>query len=139
MKGHALLQGEIITKNKNALMKLKNLPLQYHRKHSWVKGIQVCSNKGPSLFQGEIITKYRKCIDEIKRFPLQNHLANSIQTWHKAFLGEGIQVCSKKYWKYIGEIYKKNSSFSELPRQRFLMLTFIKLSFLNFLHFESES
>ena len=38
-----------------------------YSKHSWVKGIQVCSNKGHAPFQAEIIIKLRKYIDEIKK------------------------------------------------------------------------
>ena len=54
------------------------------------RGLKCVQIKGPTLPNGEIITKKRKHIDEIKKkFPLQNHIANSIQTWHKAFLGKG--------------------------------------------------
>ena len=37
-------------------------------KHSWVKGIQVCSNEGSCLFpSGDNLKKKRKYIDEIKK------------------------------------------------------------------------
>ena len=54
MKGHALLQGEIITKKRNTLTKFKiffsrtKKPIltKLGTKHPWVKGIQVCAKEG---------------------------------------------------------------------------------------------
>ena len=59
-------------------------------KHSWVKGIQVCSNEGPRPFpRGDNYEIAKNTLTKLKNLLLQNHWANFIQTWHKASLGEG--------------------------------------------------
>jgi hypothetical protein len=58
MKGFALFEGEIKAKSKNTLKTFKSFLLQNQQAKfyqtwycTWVKGIQVCSNKGPGSLQ----------------------------------------------------------------------------------------
>ena len=51
--------------------------------HSWVKGIQICSNEVPALFQVNIITKWQKNFDEIIKSspePLGQFQPNLVQS-----------------------------------------------------------
>ena len=76
MKGPALLQGEIITKYRKYIDKIKKSsspePLGQFQPNlaqsnlGW-RGFKFVQMTGPALFQGEIITKYRKYNDEIKK------------------------------------------------------------------------
>jgi hypothetical protein len=62
--------------------------------HSWVKGIQVCSNKGPGRLQrGD---NHKNGMGSFKSLFLQNHWANFNQTWHKSSWRERIQVSLKE-------------------------------------------
>ena len=59
-------------------------------KHSWVKGIHVCSSEGPCLFpRGDNYEISKIHWQTLKTLILQNHWANFNQIWHKASLGEG--------------------------------------------------
>ena len=57
--------------------------------HSWVKGIQVCSNERlhPSQ-RGDNSERVKINWTTFKNFLLQNHWANFNKTWHKASMGE---------------------------------------------------
>ena len=64
-------------------------------KHPYVKGIQVSSNEGPRPFPSGDNIVIAKIHWRNKKNPLlQNHWTNFKQSWHKASLGEGIQVFS---------------------------------------------
>ena len=59
-------------------------------KHSWVKGIQVCSNEWPRPFpRSDNCEKAKIHWQTFKNLLLQNHWANFNQTLHKASLDEG--------------------------------------------------
>ena len=61
------------------------------------EGIQVCSNGGSRPFpRGETYEIAKMYWQNFKNLLLKNHWANFNQTWHKAPLGEGIQVCSNE-------------------------------------------
>jgi hypothetical protein len=95
MKGIATLQGEIIAKQKNTLKSLKKIffyrtcrgnSIKLSTNYSWVKGIQVCSNKGPGPPQrGD---NYKKCengVGSFKNFLLKNCWPRKAEIYRKAF------------------------------------------------------
>ena len=72
-------------------------------KHSWVEGIQFCSNEGARPFLKGVNNEIAEIHLQNFKIFLQNHWANFNQTLQKAFLGERNSIL----FKWIGPPFSK--------------------------------
>ena len=104
MKGHAFFQAEIIAKKRKCIDEIFKILFSRNAgpistklcpKHTWVKGMQVCSNKGPEPFARGKNFEIMKYIDEIKKNSSQGPL-NQPNLTHSFLAWKGFTFVSKE-------------------------------------------
>ena len=98
-KGPPFSKGRYKLRNsENTLKNFKNIfisrttwPTKLGTKHSWVNGIQLCSNVSKARYK----RNSENTLMKIKNLFLQNHWANFNQTKHNTLLGKGDSILFK--------------------------------------------